>query len=103
MYDRAAVCPVILKRMADGESLRSICRDEAMPHIDTVQGWLGEDAVFSAQDARARELRGDYYADRVIEVISQRPPDVGDTNHKAGESRMDSGYVAWQRVQADNY
>ncbi len=102
-YDRSTIVPAILQRMAGGESLRQICRDADMPNRETVRAWMAEDAALSGQYAHAREDRGDYYADKVIEVIAQTPPFVADTNHKAGEGRMDSAFVAWQRVQADNY
>lgn len=103
MYDRSTVYPSILERMRNGESLRSICLDESMPHIDTVMDWLNDDQPFSVQYTRAGEIRGDYFVDRAVQAIEIVPPMVGDTNHKAGETRMDSAHVAWQKAQADTY
>lgn len=106
MYDRDAIYPVICQRISEGESLRSVCRSEDMPAISTVMEWLTQDDTFAEQYARAREARGDYHFERSIEIVSERPDMVdasegGDTNHKAGGSRIDSGYVAWQRLQYD--
>src|SRR5690349_20062305 len=99
MYDRSVIYPVILKRIAEGESLRSICEDENMPTRETVRVWLGDDPEFSAQYARAHVEQADYWVDRIKQVVSERPAMVdaqegGDTNHKAGGSRIDTGYVA---------
>lgn len=108
MYDRAAITPVILERIAGGESLRQICSQEGMPHRDTVNAWLSEDSAFSDHYARAHIEQGDYWVDRIKQVVSEHPAMVdaqegGDTNHKAGGTRVDTGYVAWQKLQADTY
>lgn len=100
-WDRSNVIPTILERIANGESLRSVCRDETMPGLETVRGWLATDDDLSVQYARALVERADFHFDKGIEIVSEVPPMVGDTNHKAGDSRMDSGYVAWQRVRFD--
>lgn len=106
MYDRSEVFPAILKRIAEGESLRSVCRSEGMPAISNVMVWIADSPELQEQYARAREARGDYHFERGIEIVTERPDMVdasegGDTNHKAGGSRMDSAYVAWQRLQFD--
>ncbi len=62
----------ICTRLAEGESLRSICRDEAMPAMSSVLLWVvdGRHKEFSAQYARARQAQGYYYADAMLEVAS---------------------------------
>jgi len=103
-YDRAVVMPAIFERMRKGESLRSICLDESMPCINTVDNWLNEDAALLGQYTRARQHRGDYYADLSVAAVQEVPPLVGGENdHKAGESRMDSGFIAWKRLQSETY
>lgn len=59
----------ICDRIAEGESLRSICRDSDMPHVQTVRRWLADDNKkdFRAQYIRAREEQADYYADVIVE------------------------------------
>ena len=56
----------VCERLANGESLRSICRDDAMPAASTVFKWLSENAAFSEQYARAREALADVLADEII-------------------------------------
>ena len=45
----------LLSRLAEGESLSSICRDPHMPDTATVQRWQNADADFDAAVTRARE------------------------------------------------
>lgn len=58
----------ICERLADGESLRSICSDEAMPAKSTVFKWLARHPEFQDQYARASECRADTHADEIIDI-----------------------------------
>jgi hypothetical protein len=51
-----------------GESLREICRDEAMPDKSTVMRWLASNQEFRDQYAGAREAQADYYAEEIVEI-----------------------------------
>ncbi len=57
-------------RLAEGESLRAICADKAMPGLSTVMGWLFDDKHegFPAQDARAREAQAELRADEIVDI-----------------------------------
>lgn len=108
MYD-AEIAAVILTRIADGQSLRTICSDKDMPSRELVRRWLLDNPEFVGQYARARDEQADTYADEIAAIADERPPMVGDTNHQAGESasadgntRMDSAFVAWQRLRIDS-
>jgi len=46
----------ICDRLADGESLSSICRDPEMPAWSTVHVWMDDDKDFSGRITRAREM-----------------------------------------------
>lgn len=50
------VAEAICERIANGEPLREICRDEAMPPWRTVYDWQTAHPEFSARIAHAREL-----------------------------------------------
>lgn len=54
---------LICRRLAEGESLLQICRDDDMPDRHTVIRWKNDNEDFRAQYARAREDQGDAYAD----------------------------------------
>lgn len=83
-----AVANELCERIADGESLRSVCADDHMPSKEAVRQWLargeaGQEpfAAFLAQYARAREEQGHTDADNVGDVARKVeqgliPPDV---------------------------
>ncbi len=60
----------ICTRIANGESLRSICRDEAMPTKSTVLAWLADDArqEFRTKYALAREIQAEGFVDEMVEI-----------------------------------
>ena len=59
---------MICDRIADGESLRSICNDRDIPNWRTVLRWLERDAEFASKYARARELQADVMDERILTV-----------------------------------
>ena len=71
---------VICERLVDGESLRSICSDKDMPAMSTVLVWLGDDALFAAQYARARENQADTLADEILEIADDARNDWMERN-----------------------
>lgn len=69
----------ICERLAVGESLRSICRDDAMPSLASIFLWLGKYPEFSEQYTRAREAQAESHADQIVEIADD---DKIDPNHK---------------------
>lgn len=90
----AAICA----RLAEGESLRSICRDEGMPSKITVLRWLDADESFRAQYAQAREQGFDAMADQLLEIADDATRDTVDTEQGP---RMDAEWVARSRLRVD--
>lgn len=59
----------ICRRLATGESLRRICRDDGMPAESTVRAWALDDINgFNARYTRARNLGLDCMADEMLEI-----------------------------------
>lgn len=58
----------LCERLADGESLRSICDAEDMPNKATVFRWLAKFPEFSDQYARARETQADSLFDEILSI-----------------------------------
>lgn len=56
---------VILERLANGESLVAICRDDDMPSVRSVLRWVGDDADFGTEYARAREAQAEFMDDKI--------------------------------------
>ena len=69
----------ICERLATGESLRSICRDDDMPSLASIFLWLAKHPEFSEQYTRAREAQAEAHADRIVEIADD---DTIDPNHK---------------------
>lgn len=59
---------LICERLANGESLRTICGDEGMPDKSTVFRWLAAHEDFATIYARAREVQAEVLADELIEI-----------------------------------
>jgi hypothetical protein len=64
-----AIADEICQRLADGESLRSICKVQGMPKIATVLGWsLDPGHPFSEQYRRARDIGWRLLAEEILEI-----------------------------------
>lgn len=61
----------IVTRMAYGESLRSICRDDHMPPLQTVIGWQAKHEEFAVKCARAREAQAEDMDGRVMSLAER--------------------------------
>ncbi|WP_420359997.1 terminase small subunit protein [Agrobacterium pusense] len=80
----------ICERIALGESVRSICDDEAMPSMSTVFKWLRDNEAFSQQYARAREVQADALFDDIIDIADDGRNDWMEKRNADGES------IGWQ-------
>ena len=58
----------ICERLSCGESMRSVCRDDAMPAISTVFRWFREKPGFREQYDVAKEESADALADDIIDI-----------------------------------
>lgn len=87
----------ICARLVEGESLRSICRDDEMPALSTVFKWLREAEGFSDQYTRAKEEQADALADEIVSIA-----DESETTIKEGIGVVfDSTAVARNRLRVD--
>lgn len=73
-----AVASEILDRIMDGESLRSICRDDHMPNKSTVLKWRAENVTFSDQYAKAKEEQADSLEDDILAIADDKDLDPAD-------------------------
>jgi len=70
----------ICDRIAEGESLRSVCRDEEMPDKATVFRWLYKREDFRDQYTRATAARADVMAEEIIEIADT--PVIGERSEE---------------------
>lgn len=73
----------ICNRIAEGEPLRAICRDQHMPAWRTVYAWIESDSAFAARIAHARELGFDAIAEEALAISNT--PVVGEETEDDGE------------------
>jgi hypothetical protein len=89
----------ICERIANGESKLAICKEDHMPNYSTVSKWELDDVDdFSAKYARARDIQGEYYADKVIEVSEEA---LGVANGDPGTGEAGARVMA-KKILADN-
>jgi hypothetical protein len=91
---------LICARMGEGESLRSICRDDAMPALSTVFRWLAKDQGFQEQYARAMDARATLLAEEILEISDDSSGDAV-KDPETGDVRMDAEFVARSRLRVD--
>ncbi len=91
----------ICTRLAEGESLRSICKDNAMPGLRTVMGWLfdGDHEEFSQQYARAREAQAEVRADEIVDIADDASNDF--TTDENGKAVVDHEHIQRSRLRID--
>jgi hypothetical protein len=83
----AKLAKEICERLAGGESLRSICRDELMPTRQTVINWsIDEGHEFFDQYARARLIQYHLLADDLIDIADDGSNDWMLREGKNGET-----------------
>ena len=104
----SALADLICERLIDGESLRSICSAEGMPHRGTVFRWLAADAVFRDQYMRAREAQADFLAEDIVSISDEECTMIKAGKHGSkddgdGETEVvfDATAVARNRLRVD--
>ena len=95
-YDQAKAAE-ICSRLALGESLNRICKDDHMPDMSTVYRWMFANEDFRNNYARAREDQAETHADELIDLADVEPV-VIDEN---GKLKIDSAWVNLQRLRID--
>jgi hypothetical protein len=82
-----ATFDAICTQMAEGRTLREICRAEDMPPRSTVQRWViaDEPSGIAGQYARAREFQMETWADENVEIADDGSNDWIERANKRGE------------------
>lgn len=72
---RATICAALLQGIADGKSLREICRAPDHPPKWTILTWLNADADLAAQYARAKSEGLEALADEITDIADNASND----------------------------
>lgn len=90
----------ICSRLAEGWSLRKICRDDAMPHEATVRIWALDDLNgFFTQYTRARLIGYEVLHDDLLEIADDGRNDT--YMGEDGVERTDSDVLGRSRLRVD--
>lgn len=77
--------------MADGLSLRTVCKADEMPDKTTVFKWLRERPEFLAQYARAKEESADALADEMLDIADDGSNDWMELHHRENVGWVENG------------
>lgn len=95
-----ALGDTICQRLADGESLRSICRDEGMPDERTVRSWtLEENHPISPQYAKARESQYLKWAEELLDIADDGTNDY--VKRPEGGMALNAEHINRSRLRVD--
>ncbi len=87
-----------LERVAAGESLRSVSRDEQMPPLTTLNLWLNS-GEHVEQYTRAREERADAIFEEMFDIADDSSSDM--VANEDGIERLNSEHVQRSKLRID--
>jgi hypothetical protein len=88
----------ICERIANGETLRDICRSPHMPSYRSVYRWREANPEFASRIAHARDCGFDVIAEETIAIADDATNDTIETEH--GE-KPNSEWIARSRLRVD--
>jgi hypothetical protein len=89
----------IVAGLAEGETLRAMCRENGMPNYSTVYDWIKADAEISQRIACAREAGYDCISEQILEIIDDSSFDT--IANDEGVERTNSEVVARSKLRAE--
>jgi hypothetical protein len=94
----------ICERLAEGESLKEICRSPHMPSSTAVRKWALEDRDgFSSRYARARDLQLESWSDDIVEISDDGANDWMERNQPDNPGwQLNGEHVQRSRLRSDN-
>lgn len=89
-----AIANEICERLAAGETLRTICKSEHMPHESTVRWWVVSDKEgFSTHYTRARDLGLDAIAEELFDIADDGTNDWMTVGRAGAEIQVENREV----------
>src|SRR3954453_11092831 len=89
----------IFERLANGESLSSVCRADRMPTRQAVHEWIADNrGGFGDKYARARSAQADHFADETLAIADDTS---GDWVERGGELVVNHEHVQRSRLRVD--
>lgn len=93
----------ICMRLAEGESLLKICREEGMPSRGTVFRWLIENNGFRDTYEKSREMQAELFADELNEIADDGTNDWMESADKDGGVgyKLNGEHIQRSRLRID--
>lgn len=97
------IVDAICHRICEGESLRSICRDQGMPSIGTVLRWMTEEEKFKDQYALALKIRSDAFFEEIFDIADDSSKDYVERLDGDGSAQMvaNAEHIQRSRLRVD--
>ena len=98
-----ALADDVCERLANGESMRSVCRDDSMPAMTTLFRWLREIEAFQQQYTRAKEESADALFEDLLDIADDSTNDYMMKKSKSGEEyeSVNPESIARSRLRVD--
>ena len=90
----------VCARLSDGESMRKISLDDAMPCSTTMFRWLRENKQFKQQYDVAKAECADMYAEQIIEIADDTDNDYSEID-KDGNAKLNPENIQRSRLRVD--
>ena len=100
-YDQE-IALTICERICNGEGVREIARDEAMPAQSTIFLWLSKHEEFSELYTKAKQEQAELMADEIIEIADNGQNDWMEKNNTESPGYIVNGEaIARSRLRVD--
>ena len=89
----------ICEQIADGKSLRAICRQDDMPATSSVMRWIANSEKLQEQYARATDLRAENMFEDILDIADDGANDW--MEREGGEQVLNGEHVQRSRLRID--
>lgn len=93
----------ICARLAMGESMRTVCKDESLPAMSTLFKWLSEIKEFSEQYEKAKQESTDAMAEEILDIADDGTNDYMEIERADGSVKevLNAEHVQRSRLRVD--
>jgi hypothetical protein len=91
----------ILDRLANGQSLQSICEPDHMPAPSTVLGYVERNPSFAERYVRAREHQGTVLLDQCLRIADDDSRDLIPASDESGEVQVNHAAIQRDKMRID--
>ncbi len=89
-----------LRRVAEGRTVSSVCRDADMPSRETVYQWLLKEPAFPDKYTRAKEQHADAMADEILSIADTA--DADNVSDEYGNIKPNHEWINRSRLRVDS-